>query len=190
MSPAENKPPVYVPERPILLLGMMGTGKTATGQIVADTLGWTFRDTDAIIVRTSGTEIPEIFNKYGEEQFRALETQALKEALETPNAVIASGGGSILSEQNRRMIQEKALSIWLDVAPETLWQRLKNDKTRPLLQTPDPQKTIAELYAARKPFYAQANIHHQIGSETAQQVAQALINLLSAPSKNVSFPRT
>ena len=142
----------------IVLIGMMGAGKTAIGGELSRRLGRPFSDTDVEIERAAAMTIPEIFARDGEEFFRARESEVLGRVLATGNSVVSTGGGAWLRPENRARIGESGVSVWLDCDLETLWHRVRQRPTRPLLQTADPRGTLERLLAEREPFYALADI--------------------------------
>jgi shikimate kinase len=142
----------------VVLVGMMGAGKTAVGTALARHLSVPFLDADEELVRAAQMSIAEIFARDGESFFRARETEVLGRLLSGPPAVLSTGGGAFLSEVNRQLIAEKGVSVWLKADLDLLWQRVRHKTTRPLLRTANPRATLAELYAARVPLYALADI--------------------------------
>lgn len=144
--------------RTVVMVGMMGAGKTAIGRALAARLGVAFEDSDAEIVAASKFEISEIFERYGEDFFREKEARIIARLLDGPPCVLSTGGGAWLSAENRAMIAERAVSVWLKADLELLWTRVRHKDTRPLLRTDDPRATLAELLVARTPAYEQAAI--------------------------------
>lgn len=131
----------------------MGAGKTTVGRRLAKRHEMPFLDTDHEIERRCGASIPTIFDLEGEEGFRKRESRVVAEVMELSGHVITTGGGAVLLEENRQALQ-KGFVIYLDADPEQLWQRLKNDVSRPLLQqSDDPRATLAALHARRDPLY-------------------------------------
>ncbi|MCF2972270.1 shikimate kinase [Synechococcus sp. Nb3U1] len=163
----------------LYLIGMMASGKSTLGIELATQLGFQFFDTDALVEQIAGCPIPQIFADQGEAAFRDLETQVLAQLSSYTRLVIATGGGIVLRPQNWSYLHH-GLTIWLDVAPALIWERLLKDPgQRPLLQTPDPEVTLHRLMEQRQPFYAQADVRVSILSETrlpqlAEQVWQAI----------------
>jgi shikimate kinase len=163
----------------LYLIGMMASGKSTLGVELAAQLGFQFFDTDVLVEQVAGCPIPDMFAEQGEAYFRDLETQVLAQLSSYTRLVIATGGGIVSRPQNWSYLHH-GLTIWLDVAPELIWQRLTQDPgQRPLLQTPDPQVTLRRLMQQRQPFYAQADIQVPIQSEIsppqlAEQVWQAI----------------
>lgn len=142
----------------VVMVGMMGAGKTAVGTAVARLLGVEFRDSDEEIVLAANRSIAEIFERDGEAFFRARETEVIARLLRGTPCVLSTGGGAFLSERNRQMIHDSGVSVWLRADLELLWQRVRHKTTRPLLRTPDPRETLRALYEARLPLYAQADL--------------------------------
>jgi len=149
---------VWKLKKPVVLVGMMGAGKTAVGRALAQRLGVPFLDSDAEIERAANMTIAEIFARDGEAFFRDRETEVLNRLLDEECGVLSTGGGAFLAERNRRLISQKAVSVWLDVDLALLWSRVKHKDTRPLLRTADPYATLRALYEARVPVYATADI--------------------------------
>ncbi|MTH63545.1 shikimate kinase [Paracoccus shanxieyensis] len=144
--------------RNIVLIGMMGAGKTAIGAELARRLGRPFWDTDSEIERAAAMTIPEIFARDGEDFFRARESEVLSRVLASGSSIVSTGGGSWIREQNRQRIAQHGVSVWLDCDAETLWHRVRARPTRPLLQTVDPRGTLERLLAERSPIYASADL--------------------------------
>lgn len=141
----------------IYLIGMMGSGKSTTGKLLAEKLGYQFFDTDEVITQATGLTISQIFAEAGEAKFRKTETQVLSQFSAYTRLVVATGGGIVLERMNWSHMQQ-GLVIWLEVESETLLNRLKEDTTRPLLQDTDPQQTLKTLLEQRHRLYAQADI--------------------------------
>ncbi len=140
------------------MVGMMGAGKTAIGTALAKRLHVPFLDSDAEIVKAADRSIAEIFERDGEAFFRDRESEVIARLLDGPPCILSTGGGAFLREDNRAMISEKGAALWLRAELELLWQRVKHKTTRPLLHTPDPRATLAEIQEARDPLYAKADI--------------------------------
>ncbi|HWD54915.1 MAG TPA: shikimate kinase [Acidimicrobiales bacterium] len=139
----------------ILLVGMMGAGKTTAGQLVAQSLGWDYRDSDADVVATTGLTVPELFARDGEPAFRRAEARVLATACaqEKPS-VVSVAGGAVLSPENRKLIRESGTVIWLRARPEKLADRVGTGEGRPLLGD-DPGAALVRLAAERAPYYAE-----------------------------------
>ncbi len=144
--------------RSIVLVGLMGAGKTSVGRRLAATLGVPFVDSDAEIEKAAGMAIGDIFERFGEADFRAGERKVILRLLGEPPAVIATGGGAFMSGETRAAVAEKATSVWLDAALDVLWERVKDKPHRPLLRAPQPRQVLAELLAHRSPIYALADV--------------------------------
>ncbi|MDO6729482.1 shikimate kinase [Marinovum sp. 2_MG-2023] len=142
----------------IVMVGMMGAGKTAVGRALAHRLGVPFLDSDAEIVEAANMSIAEIFSRDGEAFFRQKETQVIGRLLGTQRCVLSTGGGAFLSGTNRDMISAKGVAVWLDADLDVLWHRVGHKDTRPLLRTADPYATLKHLYELRVPEYAKADI--------------------------------
>ena len=155
--------PPHLPEdcdlrlvRSVVLVGMMGAGKTAVGKVLAQRLGVEMRDSDAEIVASARLTIAEIFDRYGEPFFREKESAVIERLLEGPPCVLSTGGGAWMSAANRDLLAARAVVVWLKVDLDLLWSRVKHKSTRPLLRTANPRATLADLYAQREPVYALA----------------------------------
>lgn len=143
----------------VAMVGMMGAGKTAVGRALAARLGVPFLDSDAEIEAAANMSIPEIFARDGEAFFRARETEVIDRLMRAEAPVILStGGGAFLSGRNREIIARNGVALWLQAELDVLWERVRHRNTRPLLQTADPQATLARLYDERVPFYAKAEL--------------------------------
>ncbi|MEM8579300.1 MAG: shikimate kinase [Pseudomonadota bacterium] len=140
----------------VVLVGMMGAGKTAVGRALAARLGVPFRDSDAEIEAAANMTVPEIFTRDGEPFFRRREAEVITRLLTSSPGILSTGGGAFLAQRNRDSIAAHGVSVWLDADLDLLWSRVRHKDTRPLLRTPDPRATLAEIFAARTPIYAQA----------------------------------
>lgn len=163
----------------IALVGMMGVGKTAVGQEIARQLGIAFTDTDAEIERAATMSIPEIFARDGEAFFRDRESVVLGRLLDGPRGVISTGGGAWIQPRNRALIRAAGIAVWLDATLETLWARVRQRPTRPLLMTATPRETLAALLETRRPVYARADLQvptnsHSDIETTARRVIAAI----------------
>lgn len=142
----------------VVLVGMMGAGKTAVGGQLARVLGVPFLDSDDEIVRAARRTIAEIFERDGEAFFRARESEVLARLIQGPPCILSTGGGAFLAPANRRAIAARGVSVWLRADPDLLWQRVRHKATRPLLRTADPRETLRRLHEARAPAYAEADL--------------------------------
>jgi shikimate kinase len=159
----------------VLLLGMMGSGKSTVGQILARRLRYRFFDTDVLIERVTGETIAEIFARSGEERFRELETKVLEELSSQTKTVIATGGGIVLKPMNWSYLRH-GLLIWLDAPIEVLVKRLEADTSRPLLRETDLESRLTLLRKQRQSLYAQADLHIPMDAfDTPEQVVDRLV---------------
>jgi shikimate kinase len=155
---------------------MMGAGKSTVGRLLARRLKRDFYDTDEEIERRCGVRIPVVFDVEGEAGFRARETQVITELCALDNAVLATGGGAVLAEENRRIIAARGIVVYLHARPPHLWQRVRHDRNRPLLATADPQKKLDALYAERDPLYREvADLVVDTGKQSVQTLAKGLL---------------
>ena len=145
-------------KRNLVLVGLMGAGKSAIGKLVASDLGIPFIDSDHEIERVSRMTIPELFEKYGEPEFRKLENRVIKRLLRSGPRVLSTGGGAFMNDDTRGSIKAAGLSLWLDADLETLWERVIKRDNRPLLKTENPKQTLENLMIARYPTYALADL--------------------------------
>jgi shikimate kinase len=165
----------------VVLVGMMGAGKTAVGTALARQLGVGFSDSDDEITRAAAMTIPEIFARDGEAFFRAREAEVLARLLRGPPGVLSTGGGAFLSEANRAAIAASGVSVWLRADVEVLWSRVRHRTHRPLLRTADPRGTLAALAEARAPIYALADIAvDSLPQLSVEAMAQRVIAALAA----------
>jgi len=167
--------------RTVVLVGMMGAGKTAVGHALAARLGVPFLDSDEEIVKAAQMTVAEIFARDGEPFFRARESEVLERLLSGSPAVVSTGGGAFLSAANRALIARLGASVWLKADLELLWNRVKHKNTRPLLRTENPRATLAGLLAARTPFYEQAQIAVEAEpSLSIEEMAGKVVTALAA----------
>lgn len=144
--------------RPIVLVGLMGAGKTSVGKRLAALLGVPFTDSDSRIVEAAGMSIPEIFATLGEAAFRDGERRVIARLLAERPGVLATGGGAFIAARTREEIAAHGTSVWLRADLDTLWERVRDRPGRPLLQTADPKGTLADLDRERAPVYALADV--------------------------------
>ncbi|MBB3542633.1 MULTISPECIES: shikimate kinase [unclassified Rhizobium] len=166
--------------RNLILVGLMGAGKSSVGRIVAHQLGIPFVDSDAEIEKVSRMSITELFAAYGEEEFRALETRVMKRLLKNGPRVVSTGGGAFINDRTRKHIKKGGISVWLKADLEVLWERVCKRDTRPLLKTENPKQTLESLMNARYPIYELADLtvlSRDVRKELmAEEVLQAVID--------------
>ena len=167
-------------KKTVVMVGMMGAGKTAVGTALARLLNVEFVDSDDEIVRAADRSIAEIFERDGEAFFRARETEVLGRLLRGTPCVLSTGGGAFLAETNRALICDAGVSVWLRADLDVLWHRVRHKATRPLLRTANPRDTLATLYQVRVPVYQLADLTVDSGADMsvdamAQRVATALL---------------
>lgn len=161
--------------RAIVFVGLMGAGKTAIGRIVARDLGLRFADSDHEIEAASRMTIPELFELYGEPEFRALEQRVILRLIDEGPIVVSTGGGAFMNAETRRMIGENGMSVWLKADLDTLMERVAKKQNRPLLKTADPRRTMRDLMDARYPVYAAADIVVTSRNEPREMIAAEVI---------------
>jgi shikimate kinase len=164
----------------IILVGLRCTGKTTVGRLLARQLGWSFADADDRIEAVAGKTIAEIFATEGEVSFRDREAAALAELCGGSGCVVATGGGAILRDTNRRLLKASGLVVWLTAAPEALWERMNADPStaarRPSLTTKGGEEEVRALLAAREPFYREvAHFAVPSGTLSPEAVAAAIL---------------
>jgi shikimate kinase len=164
----------------IFLVGLMGAGKTSVGKLLARRLGKTFIDADHEIERITGVRIPLIFEIEGESGFRARESKILAELLTRSHIVLATGGGAVLLEQNRRLLSECGTVVYLRATPQDLWHRTRHDRNRPLLHTANPLAKLNDLFVERDPLYREvAHLIVDTGNQSLSSLAHRLEQKLS-----------
>lgn len=165
----------------IILIGYMGCGKTTVGNCIADLVKtYTFADTDALIVARQGRSISEIFETDGEQEFRMMETALLEELLaeKSDKQILATGGGMPLREENKRLLRRLGTVFYMRVTPETVYHRVQNDTTRPLLQCDNPMERIREMIRTRGPVYeAAADAVLDVDSLTPRGAADKILEI-------------
>ena len=177
-------------KRLIVLVGMMGAGKSTIGRRLAARLNLPFVDADTEIEAAAGMTIPEIFELHGEPHFRDGEARVIARLLEGGPAVLATGGGSFMREDTRRRVAEKAVSIWLKADPDIILRRVRRRADRPLLQTADPAATVSRLLSEREPVYQHADVtiasrdvpHDKIVDECLDALRDRLAGVATAPA--------
>jgi shikimate kinase len=146
-------------DRPVVLVGLMGVGKSTVGRRLARRLGLDFVDSDAAIEDASGYSAAEVFERFGEQDFRDGERRLVARLIDGAVKVIATGGGAYVDPRTRELLNERAITVWLDAPVEVLAERTSRRDTRPLLRNDDPKGTLERLSDERRPSYAEAHIH-------------------------------
>jgi len=159
----------------IALIGFMGTGKSSVGRSIADLLHFGFLDTDDLIESRAGKSISEIFARDGEPAFRELERRLVEELAQRTRTVISAGGGLPTNAANLASLKTHSLVVCLWASPEKIWERVRNQSHRPLLNGPDPPGKIRDLLAVREPFYRQADVLINTDARPIKEVAQQVI---------------
>jgi len=171
--------PVIRLGRTVVLVGLMGAGKTSVGKRLSELLKVPFHDSDDEIVAAAGMSISEIFEKFGEEEFRRGETAVLTRLVKGAPSVLSTGGGAFMGEINRDAITESAISVWLNVDLDVLWARVQDKPGRPLLANENPYETLRDLKEQRYPVYAKANTSvTSTFKDTHEDVAKAIVKAL------------
>ncbi|WP_432200641.1 shikimate kinase [Erythrobacter sp. W53] len=165
-------------DRPLVLIGLMGTGKSTIGRRIAGMLGLDFVDADDEIVHASQRSISEIFDEFGEDYFREGERRVIARLMTENKGVIATGGGAFVNDETRALILKQGIAIWLDCDIDTLVERTSRRNTRPLLKQGGPREILTRLKEERSGAYSRAQVHVVTGDlphhETAMQVLEAL----------------
>lgn len=169
----------------LYLIGMMGSGKTTVGRLLAKHLGYGFVDTDDVIIQAAGKSINQLFAESGEAAFRQLESDVLSQVCAFTKLTIATGGGIVMRQENWSYLHH-GLIVWLDAPVELLYSRLQEDTTRPLLHDVDPQGKLRSLLEQRQSLYSQADLHITISEgetpeEIATRVMEAIPSVLKKP---------
>ncbi len=172
-----DPPPVYRGQ-PIVLVGLMGAGKSTVGRRLAGRLGLPFVDADIEIERAAGMTIADIFSRFGEPYFRDGERRVIQRLIDGRPKVIATGGGAFVNDATRALILSEALAIWLDAPVEVLAERVRRRDTRPLLRGKDPVAVLRELAAVRNPLYALAPIRVPSANAPHDTTVRAIMEVL------------
>jgi len=167
----------------LFLVGMMGAGKTTLGKALAQRLGREFVDTDKVLVERTGVTVATIFEIEGEEGFRRRESAVLEELAHRPDCVVATGGGAVLSPDNRSVMRANGTVVYLRARLDSLWERTRHDGSRPLLQTADPRATLAQLLEQRDPLYREvAHVVVDTGFQSAATLVSRVVAALGERS--------
>jgi shikimate kinase len=165
-------------ERPLILTGFMGSGKSSVGRILAERLGCPFVDLDALVVAAEGRTINDIFTRDGEQAFRAIESRCLEDVLDGGPAVIATGGGVVIADDNRRRMRERGVVVNLAVSLPQVLLRLRGATDRPLLAGDEAANRAELLMDGRKQFYADADIRIDTDGKSVEDVAAEIIRFV------------
>ena len=169
------------PDRPVVLIGLMGVGKSTLGKRLAARFNLPFVDADHAIEEAAGLSVPEIFERFGEAHFRDGERRVIARLVEGEPKVIATGGGAFMQPDTRRLILERAIAIWLDADVDVLVERVRRRSgSRPLLKNRDEREVLRELAALRNPVYALAPIHIRSQAAPHEDTVEAIIKALAA----------
>ena len=159
----------------IILIGPMGSGKTSTGRMLAKEMGYVFADTDEEVTKRTGVSIAYIFDVEGEEGFRKRECLALKECLNDNNMVLSTGGGIVLSKENRDLLQDRGTVVYLQTSIRSQVKRTTSTNNRPLLQNKDPEETLEKLMLTRAPLYEEiADITIMTDNKSLQEMSKEI----------------
>ena len=172
-----------VVKKPIVMVGMMGAGKTAVGRALAHRLNVPFLDSDDEIEKAAAMSVAEVFERDGEDFFRNREAEVIARLIAGGPSVLSTGGGAYLRAENRALIHDKGVAVWLRADLELLWERVRHKATRPLLHTPDPKGTLTRLYEARVATYAKAElvVDAHPGYSVADMTGQVIRVLTTRP---------
>ena len=165
-------------DRPIVLVGLMGVGKSTVGRRLAKRLGLPFVDSDTAIEDASGLSAAEVFERYGEADFRDGERRLVARLVDGDVRVIATGGGVFVDPRTRDLLNTRAITVWLDAPVHVLAERTSRRNTRPLLRNDDPKGTLERLAEERKPSYSAAHIHVRSGNGAHRDVVESIVTAL------------
>jgi shikimate kinase len=166
-------------DRPVVLVGLMGVGKSTVGRRLAKRLGLPFVDSDAAIEDAAGLSPAEVFERYGEHDFRDGERRLVARLIEGDLRVIATGGGAYVDSRTRQLLNERAITIWLDAPVDILAERTSRRDTRAQLRNGDPKATLERLAKERRDSYEQAHIHVKSGGGAHKDVVDAIVDALA-----------
>ena len=165
-------------DRPVVLVGLMGVGKSTVGRRLARRLGLPFVDSDAAIEDAAGFTAAEVFDRFGEKDFRDGERRLVARLIDGEKRVIATGGGAYVDPRTRSLLNERAITVWLDAPTDVLAERTGRRDTRPLLRTDDPARTLQRLAEERRPSYSEAHIHVRSADGPHRDVVEAILSAL------------
>jgi len=173
----------YSVDKTIVLVGLMGVGKTTVGRRLAKRLALDFADSDAEIEKAAGMTVADIFDAYGEEDFRSGERRVIARLLDGTPQVVATGGGAFINTETRQLIKQSGISVWLDADIDVLVERTGRRDTRPLLQSGDPKTILRQLAEVRGPIYAEADLEIKSNIGPHDKVVDHIIKALSKFSR-------
>ncbi|MGP1284096.1 MAG: shikimate kinase [Parasphingopyxis sp.] len=180
-TPSRNSSPTAIKshiDKPVVLVGLMGVGKSTIGRRLANRLGLPFVDSDDEIEAAAGMKVGELFENYGEDYFRDGERRVIARLIDGSLKVIATGGGAFVNPETRALILREATAVWLDADIDVLAERVSRRDTRPLVRDSDPKRVLTELAARRNRYYSQAPIHVHSGEgaheDTVDRILEAL----------------
>jgi shikimate kinase len=167
-------------DRPVVLVGLMGVGKSTVGRRLAKRLGLAFVDSDSAIEDASGFSAAEVYERFGESDFRDGERRLVARLVENEVRVIATGGGAYVDPRTRELLNQRAITVWLDAPVDILAERTSRRDTRAQLRNGDPKATLSRLSEERRPSYAEAHIHVKSGDGAHKDVVEAIVDALEA----------
>ncbi len=165
--------------RSVVFVGLMGAGKTAIGRKVAAALGLSFTDSDQEIERVSRMTVPDLFERYGEPEFRALESRVILRVLDNGPQILSTGGGAFMNAQTRSAIEQQGISVWLKADIDILMERVSKKQNRPLLKNADPRGVLERLMVERYPVYALADVTVPTRDERKEVITEEVIEALA-----------
>lgn len=166
--------------KPVVFIGMMGSGKTHFGRLLARALNMDFFDSDLVVEEKAGCSIAQIFERWGESKFREVEAITIEEILMRGPCVMAAGGGAVMTPAAADCIFSQSLSIWIEAPLDVVLDRVSKNKTRPLLACEDPRKVLEELMEKRRSTYARADLHVTSGVDSAEHTLEQIIEKIRA----------
>ncbi len=166
--------------RPIVLVGMMGSGKTTLGRRLAKMLKLDFHDSDHEVELAAGMTIPDIFSAFGEAYFRQGEAKVIARLVKDGQQILSLGGGAFINDDTRALVNQGAVSVWLQAPADVLMTRLRRKQNRPLMLTDNPEDTLRTLIEARQPLYAQAMVHVDLQDYAVERAAREIIGAIHA----------
>lgn len=170
---------------PIVLIGMMGSGKTHFGRLIAQSLGLEFFDSDSLIEQKAGCSVTEIFERWGEAKFREVEAATIQEYLERGALIMATGGGAVMNTETAQAIFQKSIAVWVQANMDDILARVSKNKNRPLLACADPEDVLQKLMQVRAPIYAQAPIKLDSSNKDQQKVMDDIYSEVLMTLKNI-----